>query len=97
MYNALAGLGGAGQVDATAQNKAGIGLHVMFAVVGFIVGIVNNNIGTKWTMVCSLPNISSNNNKIRLLEGLAMLFTRLPFCVTITLKMKASLCFQAAS
>lgn len=51
MYNALSGLGGAGQVDATVQNRAGIALHVMFAVVGFFVGAANNRIGTKWTMV----------------------------------------------
>ncbi len=51
MYNALAGLGGAGQVDATAQNDAGIALHTVFAVVGLVVGIANNYIGTKWTMV----------------------------------------------
>ncbi|KAJ4546005.1 hypothetical protein HRR78_005844 [Exophiala dermatitidis] len=42
MYNALAGLGGAGQVDATAQNNAGIALHTTFAVIGFVVGIAHN-------------------------------------------------------
>lgn len=42
MYNALAGLGGAGQVDATAQNNAGIALHTTFAVFGFLVGIAHN-------------------------------------------------------
>ncbi|KAH9995362.1 MFS general substrate transporter [Xylariaceae sp. FL0662B] len=51
MYNALAGLGGAGQVDATAQNNAGIALHTTFAVSGFLVGIAHNFLGTKWTMV----------------------------------------------
>ncbi|EHY51974.1 hypothetical protein HRR83_003464 [Exophiala dermatitidis] len=50
MYNALAGLGGAGQVDATAQNNAGIALHTTFAVIGFVVGIAHNYLGTKWTM-----------------------------------------------
>ncbi|KAJ9142389.1 MFS general substrate transporter [Pleurostoma richardsiae] len=50
MYNALAGLGGAGQVDATVQNNAGIGLHSAFAVFGFIVGSIHNYIGVKWTM-----------------------------------------------
>ncbi|KAK5278040.1 hypothetical protein LTR40_009650, partial [Exophiala xenobiotica] len=50
MYNALAGLGGAGQVDATAQNNAGIALHTTFAVIGFLVGIFHNFLGTKWTM-----------------------------------------------
>ncbi|KAI1082718.1 MFS general substrate transporter [Whalleya microplaca] len=50
MYNALAGLGGAGQVDATAQNNAGIALHTTFAVFGFLVGIAHNFLGTKWTM-----------------------------------------------
>lgn len=42
MYNALAGLGGAGQVDATVQNHAGIGLHSAFAVFGLIAGTVHN-------------------------------------------------------
>jgi hypothetical protein len=42
MYNALAGLGGAGQVDATVQNNAGVALHSTFAVLGFIAGIANN-------------------------------------------------------
>lgn len=42
MYNALAGLGGAGQVDATAQNNAGIALHTAFAIVGFLVGVAHN-------------------------------------------------------
>ncbi|BDD59002.1 hypothetical protein MAP00_004237 [Monascus purpureus] len=50
MYNALTGLGGAGQVDTTAQNRAAEGLHSCFAVVGFVVGIAHNQIGTKWTM-----------------------------------------------
>jgi len=51
MYNALAGLGGAGQMSATVQNRASIGLHIVFAIVGFFVGVINNRIGTKWTMV----------------------------------------------
>lgn len=42
MYNALTGLGGAGQVDTTAQNRAAEGLHSCFAVVGFVVGIAHN-------------------------------------------------------
>lgn len=42
MYNALAGLGGAGQVDATVQNNAGVALHSTFAVFGFLAGIANN-------------------------------------------------------
>ncbi|RJE21910.1 DUF895 domain membrane protein [Aspergillus sclerotialis] len=50
MYNALTGLGGAGQVDATVQNRAAEGLHACFAVVGFVVGIAHNHIGNKWTM-----------------------------------------------
>lgn len=42
MYNALAGLGGAGQVDATVQNYAGIGLHSAFAVFGLLAGTFHN-------------------------------------------------------
>lgn len=42
MYNALAGLGGAGQVDTKVQNNAGIGLHSAFAVFGLIVGSIHN-------------------------------------------------------
>jgi hypothetical protein len=43
MYNALTGLGGAGQVDATAQNRAAQGLHTIFAVFGFVVGVIHNS------------------------------------------------------
>ncbi|KAH8909340.1 MFS general substrate transporter [Coniochaeta sp. PMI_546] len=50
MYNALAGLGGAGQVDATVQNHAGIGLHSAFAVFGLIAGTIHNVLGTRVTM-----------------------------------------------
>ena len=42
MYNALSGLGGAGQVDATVQNHAGIGLHSAFAVFGLLAGTFHN-------------------------------------------------------
>lgn len=42
MYNALSGLGGAGQVDATVQNNSAVALHSTFAVLGFLAGIANN-------------------------------------------------------
>ena len=50
MYNALAGLGGSGQVDATVQNQAALALHCSFAVLGLVAGVVCNYLGIKWTM-----------------------------------------------
>ncbi|KAK4121874.1 MFS general substrate transporter [Parathielavia appendiculata] len=50
MYNALGGLGGGGQVDATAQNDASTALYSTFAVVGFFSGTIANMLGVRATM-----------------------------------------------
>lgn len=38
MFNALAGLGGGGQFDATTANNANVALYSTFSVVGFFAG-----------------------------------------------------------
>lgn len=50
MFNALSGLGGGGQVDATAQNDASTALYSTFAVVGFFSGTLANMLGVKVTL-----------------------------------------------
>lgn len=50
MFNALGGLGGAGQVDATAQNNANTALYSTFAVVAFFSGTIANMLGVRLTL-----------------------------------------------
>ena len=50
MFNALSGLGGGGQVDATVANNAGIALNATFSVVAFFAGSICNRIGIKLTL-----------------------------------------------
>ncbi len=50
MFNALGGLGGGGQVDATAQNDASTALYSTFAVVGFFSGTIANMLGVRTTL-----------------------------------------------
>lgn len=50
MFNALGGLGGAGNVDKTAQDQANIALYSTFSVVGFFAGSVCNRLGIKATL-----------------------------------------------
>jgi MFS family permease len=50
MFNALSGLGGGGQVDASAQNDAATALYSTFAVVGFFSGTIANMLGVKTTL-----------------------------------------------
>lgn len=50
MFNALGGLGGGGQVDASAQNDANTALYSTFAVVGFFSGTIANMLGIRATM-----------------------------------------------
>ncbi|KAJ9499751.1 hypothetical protein H2202_004741 [Exophiala xenobiotica] len=59
MYNALAGLGGAGQVDATAQNNAGIALHTTFAVIGFLSYPVESQRGRAISITWLLFNLGA--------------------------------------
>jgi MFS family permease len=50
MYNALSGLGGAGQLDRRAQTDASTALYSVFAVVAFFSGSIANVIGIKATI-----------------------------------------------
>ncbi|CAP61313.1 uncharacterized protein PODANS_3_10900 [Podospora anserina S mat+] len=50
MFNALTGLGAAGQVDPGAQNDANTALYSTFAVVAFFSGTVTNIFGVKPTL-----------------------------------------------
>ncbi|PHH83183.1 hypothetical protein CDD82_3230 [Ophiocordyceps australis] len=50
MFNSLTGLGGGGQVDATAQDKASVALYSTFAVVGFFAGTFANRLGLRLTL-----------------------------------------------
>ena len=47
MWNALQGLGGAGQLDTSASNASNCALYATFAVVGFFAGSVVNAAGIK--------------------------------------------------
>lgn len=50
MYNAVSGLGGGGQVNATDVNNANTALYSTFAVVGFFAGSIANRIGLRLTL-----------------------------------------------
>lgn len=50
MFNALNGLGGGGQLDATTSNNSNVALYSVFAVVGFFAGTITNRLGIKWTL-----------------------------------------------
>ncbi|KAH7045891.1 major facilitator superfamily domain-containing protein [Macrophomina phaseolina] len=50
MFNALSGMGGGGQVDTEAANKANIALYSTFAVVGFFAGTIANVLGVKFAL-----------------------------------------------
>ncbi|KAK4183572.1 major facilitator superfamily domain-containing protein [Podospora australis] len=50
MFNALSGLGAAGQVDPSAQNDASTALYSTFAVVAFFSGTIANMLGVKATL-----------------------------------------------
>ncbi|KAH6848103.1 major facilitator superfamily domain-containing protein [Chaetomium sp. MPI-CAGE-AT-0009] len=50
MFNALTGLGGGGQVDASASNDANTALNSTFAVVAFFSGTIANKLGVKITL-----------------------------------------------
>lgn len=47
MFNALNGMGGGGQLDATANNRANTALYSTFAVVGFFAGTFTNKLGIR--------------------------------------------------
>jgi MFS family permease len=50
MFNAVSGLGGAGQLKTTDVNNANTALYSTFAVVGFFAGSVANRIGLRLTL-----------------------------------------------
>lgn len=50
MYNALSGLGGAGQLDTSVQDHASTALYSVFAVVAFFSGSFANKLGIKTTV-----------------------------------------------
>ena len=50
MFNALAGMGGGGQVDATTADNANTTLYSVFAVVGFFAGSITNRLGVKFAL-----------------------------------------------
>jgi len=47
MFNALNGMGGGGQLDATANNHANTALYSTFSVVGFFAGTFTNKLGIR--------------------------------------------------
>lgn len=47
MFNAVTGMGGGGQVDKSAQDKANTALYSTFAVVGFFAGTITNKLGIR--------------------------------------------------
>ncbi|KAJ5286878.1 hypothetical protein N7478_002564 [Penicillium angulare] len=50
MYNAVSGLGGGGQVNATDVNNSNTALYSTFAVVGFFAGSIANRVGLQLTL-----------------------------------------------
>jgi MFS family permease len=50
LFNAVNGLGGGGQLDATTGANANVALYSTFAVVGFFAGSINNRLGSKLTL-----------------------------------------------
>jgi hypothetical protein len=47
MFNALNGMGGGGQMDPTANNRANTALYSTFSVVGFFAGTITNTLGIR--------------------------------------------------
>ena len=50
MFNALSGMGGGGQVDATAANNANTALYTTFAIFGVLGGGIYNIFGPRFTL-----------------------------------------------
>ncbi|KAI4211688.1 MAG: hypothetical protein LQ351_005591 [Letrouitia transgressa] len=50
MFNAVTGLGGAGQLDATTANNANVAVYSTFSVIGFFAGTFTNRMGIKLTL-----------------------------------------------
>lgn len=52
MFNAVNGLGGGGQFDATTANNSNVAVYSTFSVVGFFAGSFANRLGIKLTLSC---------------------------------------------
>lgn len=50
MFNAMSGIGGGGQVDAVASNKATVALYSTFSAVSFFAGTIHNKLGSRLTL-----------------------------------------------
>ena len=50
MFNALNGLGGAGQFDASTADNSNVAVYSAFSVVGFFAGSIANRLGIKLTL-----------------------------------------------
>lgn len=50
MFNAVNGLGGAGQLSATTADNANVAVYATFSVVGFFSGTIANRLGIKLTL-----------------------------------------------
>ncbi|KAJ1596223.1 hypothetical protein NDA14_001226 [Ustilago hordei] len=50
MFNAISGIGGGGQVNSNASNKAAIALYSTFAAVSFFAGTIHNKLGSRLTL-----------------------------------------------
>jgi MFS family permease len=50
MFNALNGMGGGGQMDATANSRANTALYSTFSVVGFFAGTFTNKLGIRTSL-----------------------------------------------
>ncbi|SNX87423.1 related to DUF895 domain membrane protein [Melanopsichium pennsylvanicum] len=49
-FNALSGIGGGGQVNSDASNKAAIALYSTFSAVSFFAGTIHNKLGSRLTL-----------------------------------------------
>ena len=50
MFNAVNGLGGAGQIDAKTADNSNVAVYSTFAVLGFFAGSITNRLGIKTTL-----------------------------------------------
>lgn len=50
MFNALSGIGGGGQIDASTVDVSNLTLYGVFAVVGFCAGSICNRLGVRYTL-----------------------------------------------
>ena len=50
MFNAVNGLGGGGQFNASTSDNSNVAVYSTFSVVGFFAGTIANRLGIKWTL-----------------------------------------------